>query len=423
MLRNNYTDFYRLVILLMFANIANYSFFTYTYSGAKLPVAINTVFVICRLLLALLPASIVLSGRFKAVGLKTGIRLNWDILLLMSIGIASSFFVKNSFYVLTYVVWMLCLTIVIIFWLSKQAKFSLEYKILELSSVFVYSHVIVLVLLVLNINDSTSDNYQMLFTSKNFYAYSLYILFFGIGLFLYVKYFLQIKTSGRPILFGASSVSLISVLLLCTYFIMISGRRSPLIATFLVLIALSLLIIRKSWLYRVVISVVGILVILNPIIFDGFRSLDRLEKIRVSEGRISESGHSNSLGERYEIWSTYSEVYKTYPIFGVGPGNAQHVQAEMFPHSPVSGYSPHNSYLAVLVEYGVIGLVLLLIVLARNMFLILRMKRGIRLLYISFTLGLAIICVFEYNSSPGQILFIPILITLLWPRFIPLTKV
>lgn len=418
MIRNSLNHFSQLIILLLCANIANYSFFTYTYAGTKLPAAINTIFIILRLLVSLLPAFIILTGRFKTAGFKSNFRLNWDVFLLTTVGLASSFFVNNFLEVLTYVIWMFCSTVVVVFWLSKQVEYTIENRVLELAKVLTYSHGIVLLLLMLNITQSMSANFQMPFSSKNFYAYSLYILFFAIGLLLYAKDFVKDKSNNKPILLTARSATLISALVLCIYFIMISGRRSPLVAMGLVLIALSWLKVRRSRLYLLALMGGLILVLSKPTIFKEFRSLDRLEMIQVSGGEISEQGYSNSMGERYEIWRTYREVFETYPIFGVGPGNAAHVHEKMFPHSGISGYSPHNSYLAVLVEYGIVGMVLLVIVLLRNALLILRMKRGLRILYTAFTLGLAFICLFEYNSAPGQILFVPILISLLWPRFI-----
>ena len=402
---------------MMFANIGNYSFFAYTYSGAKLPAAVNAVFSTGRLLLALFPLVIILSGRFKALGLKASIFLNWDILLLSSVGLASCIMVNNPIEVFTYVAWMLGLTMVVIFWITKQSELSLENKLLELAKVFTHSHFIVLILLSLKIADSRSLNFEMAYSSKNFYAYALYVLIFGIVLFVYLKNTLNERRIRIFYFVKTSYLMIFTSIALSVYFIMISGRRSALIASGLVLMTLISLTGGRSWKNLIFIFAALILLFTTPITLDGFLTIDRLKVLSFSEGQISEQHHSNSLGERLEIWSTYYTVFKSYPVFGVGPGNAQHTQAIMFPNSPVSGYSPHNSYLAVLVEYGVVGSILLFIVFVRNLYYISLMRHGPRLLYGSFSIGLLIICLFEYNSSPGQILFIPILISLIWPRF------
>lgn len=404
-----------LVVLLALANIGNYSFLTYTYGGAFLPSWVNSFFNIIRVLLAVIPALLILSGRYKAFALKRNFSINWDIILLFSlVGVISAMFVPNTLKVLLYVIWTLSIAVVLIYWFSKDTFSSQSSGVVEIIKVFFYSHIIVLGLLILNIENVFMENFQMPFSSKSFYAYSLYVLFFASVIILHKRLINRSQEIIKPRFFS-NILFLIFILIMITLFILISGRRSALLGIIILTVSFLYLNFRRYG-FIIIALMLTIISVKNPLFDVDFKTINRMKLIELSDNTIIEKGYTNSYGERLEIWQTYAEIVSHHPIFGVGVGNSAAIHKIMFPTSFVSGYSPHNSYLAVLVEYGFVGLILLIIILIRNLYFLKRFTRPIRLYYLSFSLGLIIISLFEYNSSPGQILFIPILLTLLWPR-------
>jgi O-antigen ligase len=75
--------------------------------------------------------------------------------------------------------------------------------------------------------------------------------------------------------------------------------------------------------------------------------------------RLSTTGASISAGDlngRGYIWKEGIEVFSEHPLSGVG--------SRGFRHAIESGRAPHNTYLSVLVDLGIVGFVLFAIILA-----------------------------------------------------------
>lgn len=68
------------------------------------------------------------------------------------------------------------------------------------------------------------------------------------------------------------------------------------------------------------------------------------------------------LSRRDVLWKTSVEYIKSNPVFGAGFGNSPEAIAPLFPdlHSFLKGLSPHNTYLRIAVESGIVGLFLYL---------------------------------------------------------------
>jgi O-antigen ligase len=80
-------------------------------------------------------------------------------------------------------------------------------------------------------------------------------------------------------------------------------------------------------------------------------------------GRIQEAGQTGGAG-RLDIWKVGFEMFKHYPLVGTGLGNFMIVYQQYAGFSPkFHGFmrSPHNTYLNVLVDLGILGFVLFLI--------------------------------------------------------------
>ena len=83
--------------------------------------------------------------------------------------------------------------------------------------------------------------------------------------------------------------------------------------------------------------------------------------LQASTERLSETSSeltSGTLTGRRVIWAAGFEVFAQYPFFGVGQGGFEQAVVPFY-GSPVSS---HNAYLSVLVQTGLVGLVLFLLV-------------------------------------------------------------
>ena len=70
-------------------------------------------------------------------------------------------------------------------------------------------------------------------------------------------------------------------------------------------------------------------------------------KLNSEDGRIS-------FDARLIIWQKALEVFKNYPLTGIGPGTFE----DYFPSYPIWGVpQPHNLYLAFLIQTGIIGFI------------------------------------------------------------------
>jgi len=122
-------------------------------------------------------------------------------------------------------------------------------------------------------------------------------------------------------------------------------------AAFLSLVVLIIVFVVRSRLYRRLVPVVvlgALLLAAMPATF--FR-------------RIREASETGGAG-RTDIWKAGFEMFKHYPWVGVGLGNFIIVYEEFAGSSPrFHGFmrAPHNMYLNILVDLGILGLVLFLI--------------------------------------------------------------
>lgn len=72
------------------------------------------------------------------------------------------------------------------------------------------------------------------------------------------------------------------------------------------------------------------------------------------QNKIIEKKEPTTMGTRYEIWKTYKNQIIKKPLFGYGIGGTNKIV-----HTGNGNY-PHNSYILITFELGVIGLILLL---------------------------------------------------------------
>ena len=86
--------------------------------------------------------------------------------------------------------------------------------------------------------------------------------------------------------------------------------------------------------------------------------------LQASTARLSETSSeltSGTLTGRRVIWAAGFELFREYPFFGVGQGGFERAVVDT---SYGRSVSSHNAYLSVLVQTGLVGLVLFLLVIA-----------------------------------------------------------
>ena len=96
---------------------------------------------------------------------------------------------------------------------------------------------------------------------------------------------------------------------------------------------------------------------------------------------------------RLDAWIFALQTWRTHPFIGVGIGNYEILEyAHEFIHSPwgPSGSTPHETYLYLLAESGIIGLVSMLFVVLGNVRSNLRLKSHPQFGFIALALGFAL---------------------------------
>ena len=107
--------------------------------------------------------------------------------------------------------------------------------------------------------------------------------------------------------------------------------------------------------------------------------------------------------ERLVLWQKSVEIFKKYPIIGVGAGNWQ----IYFPDATLTGLwraedlnytfqRPHNDFLWILSEYGLIGFNLFLVFLGLIMFTLIRALKIVRVQKTYFEIMLCVAFIFGY---------------------------
>ncbi|MFD0697832.1 O-antigen ligase family protein [Paenibacillus sp. GCM10027628] len=93
---------------------------------------------------------------------------------------------------------------------------------------------------------------------------------------------------------------------------------------------------------------------------------------------------SNSVGWRFKIWGVIYNLALQNPFFGHGLGSSNSVVGSVYVSN---AFAPHNEYLRLFFEVGVIGLLLFILVVVVIIFATLRIQKNMRILTIAVTAG------------------------------------
>ncbi len=152
----------------------------------------------------------------------------------------------------------------------------------------------------------------------------------------------------------------------------------------------------------------------------------------VSGAFILYSQKKDSANGRLLIWKVSSEMIKDKPILGHGYGSFQEkymdYQAEYFKNNPNSKYSqladnvkhPFNEFVKVAIEFGLVGLLIILSIISFFLWKIIRSKNAIRSLFLS---GLVSFLVFACFSYPLQYVAVWLLLAFYLSAILPVKDI
>lgn len=400
-------------IMSQFLNIGNYSFFSYTFSGAKYYSPLTQLSKAARIPLLLFGFALFSFVSNKVfTGYIDFLKKNWDILLYLFFTLFSFTNIVSLYNGLLYTFWYaLCLffLLLVIYLVSfKTTKKVASVRLLEL--VFYSNAVLIPMALVSLVTLEPKAKLALAFGNKSFFSNPLAGIFVAVCCFIIAKQKEQLKKISTLRFFSKISLFILSGFLI--YILAKTGRRTPFIISILVIPITFYFTFAKNIFAKILLLVL----IPTALIFVSIKidslieqyaseniTFRRLQKINIGEGgEIEES----SWQDRILIWNSYYVVHKKYPVFGTGLGNALIQQEKVLSGVYPSGLSTHNTYFSILVEQGLVGIFFFIIILTRSIYLAL--FKGNSYFKIAFFLLLfqsSVLNFTETNYSPGQAYF------------------
>ncbi len=410
-----------LLFLANLINIGNYSFFSYTFSGASASNPLFSALIYLRLPLAVFGGILILAFLFHDKSFRSSLIKNIDVLLfggMMFLGLFNSKDMVNG---ILYSIWHMSSFIVVLTFLFLLNKnFNPEIRVRFFFQFLFWSNFIVIPLLVINLSSLGQQwSYYMAFSSKAFYPYCLLSMIIsiyssrlltGYSIFNYSK-----RINGY--------LELILILLII-FFCFVSARRTPLFLIILLSVPYTYFRIgRRVWKKATLfILTICLIVFATPKVMKFIDEhkyemsvLKKINDLQASNGDLSKD---SSYNERKQIWNSYIEVFEKHPAIGVGSYNGPLFQTMIVKNSNLAGFSTHNLYLGILVEHGVIGFFFFILMIICSLFKAIR-KIGIKKSLIWISYGLVPILLInwnEYNLLPGQVFYWTTILILLFPR-------
>lgn len=83
-----------------------------------------------------------------------------------------------------------------------------------------------------------------------------------------------------------------------------------------------------------------------------------------SDMKVYNSNKVTSLGMRRSFWENGVKIIKLHPIIGTGTGSIKHEYSVLRPVPPFTPANPHDEYMAVAIQLGLVGLAYLLFMFA-----------------------------------------------------------
>jgi O-antigen ligase len=388
------------LILFFLLTIGNYSFFRYTLSGSLKNSAISSIFAHLRFVLPLWP----ILYAFQ-LNLSLSLRIlkhNIDVVALLFCWTLSSALSLDITSYLVYAPWTISVWIGVLLAIGFTAltvRSASELIFFYLNIIWL-GNLIVLALVVISyfVRTPGPGIYTLLYSSNSFWAYPLLIT--GIISVIRIRWRSFVLTK---------RLFYVLVLAICWIAIYLSARRGPLLVLSMVILMtyLPTKFPHIVWVGSLVILLVSLI---KPV--DVIHHLpDSFMKYRLKRlAGLVRIQKETSYAARTRIWKDYMEDFYQNPILGTGLSGKRLNET-----GPTDGvhFSPHNTYVGLLAEKGLLGTALLLAIILRSLFLISAEMRRIYLLLLLPSIAINWV---EYNLLPGQIFFLYSSIIWLLPR-------
>ncbi|MFI7846649.1 O-antigen ligase family protein [Dorea amylophila] len=168
-----------------------------------------------------------------------------------------------------------------------------------------------------------------------------------------------------------NKVNMLGILLSITG-LMLSGKRMFSILYFLAFLIIYLLADRKNkhgkFFGGIILCAVTMAILFNMIP----ATREVFERVLSKSGDIQ-----NATSGRNVLWEKAIDIFKTNRIHGIGFGAFQSYFADHYIVKGIQAYLTHNIYVGLLAETGIIGFVLFVIFLLKNMVMTLKLKNTI----------------------------------------------
>ena len=170
---------------------------------------------------------------------------------------------------------------------------------------------------------------------------------------------------------------MISVIFLVAYIALFTTGRSGYLAMLVILIFMALKYIKvcnihknlKSWIMIVVVAFLAVFLLMSS-----KTSSDRITQAIVELQQSDKNANENvvtSIGQRVIFWNNTIEMIPKYFLLGAGTGAFKAAYTEQVADKTglvaAITQDPHNQYLKILIEQGILGLVLFLFMIVRTL--------------------------------------------------------
>ncbi len=398
------------ILISIVVNLAGYSFLTYDAGGAKRIVPGGDIITFMPPIL--LVATIVVV--FLRIGspLARYVRRNADVLLLAFSAILSTFFALDQPRAAQYSIWLaVSVVAALVYFFLLGAKYRCEDWGAHMAGLLFIGNAPFLVLVA-----SGASNFDgridVLYSSKLFWTYAASIV---VPAVLVMSRRLRPK-AGWQVLAKIPWPVLAAIAMFAAGVLLLSGKRNPIGSTALVVVLYMTLGSRSqlragfSSTMRMLVLSAGIVLVawqLSPL---ADRTWERFEK-------LTDPRRNTSVQARKEIMENGLDVFARYPVFGVGIANGRNAIKRYHPNDETTGLNLHNTLLGILVETGLVGLLLFTLVSVRTIYLLVKYGHThFKVDWMLLSIPPALVSLTEYNLTPGQAMFWPLLLILVAPR-------
>ena len=335
-------------------------YYVYLNSIKKVMIPVNNIVIPCILFLVVIVSIISSRGKIQfKKGIDGILCLSWIFILIYILINNNS--ITNNF--VNGGLIQLCTMIVFLCFVSTKDNWGESW--VKVTEVFIIVHAIATIVFFYNSSlyikfanyfftgDTLIDcikNYKRGYMSGLCGHFSSNGMILGMGLILFVEEAISIKNDNKE-----KKIINLFASIIVVYALILSSKRSPLIAAMLSIIIVYIIASKKN-----VVRNIFILVISCTIIFGVYKFLlpqipglstiaDKFEALDESDAGV--------LNGRNQLWQIAIELMHKNPIFGSGYGSYQIYAKE----KNAITTSAHNYYLQVMAELGIIGLLMYII--------------------------------------------------------------